>query len=49
MGECIERSEYEGEYSAPAVDDDLINYTCYEEKGEEVDVNDDVPSVVTIR
>ena len=49
MEECIKRSADEEEDSVPAVDEDLLNYTDDEEKSEEGDVNDDVPSVVNIR
>ena len=49
MEKSIERSDDEEEDCAPAINEDLINYSNDEEKSEERYVNDDVSVAVNIR
>ena len=49
MEKSVERSVDEKEDPAPAIDEDLSNYSDDEDKSEEVYVNDDVSSAVNIR
>ena len=45
MEKSIERSDDEEEDSAPALDEDLLNYSNDEEKSEEGYVNDDAVNI----
>lgn len=49
MEKCFERSDGEEEYSVSAVDVDLLNCMDHQDKREERDANEGMPSIVNIR